>query len=123
MPDSHIEASFAEKQKDSSWLARFNKVCKKANLSEWPVVTTSSPVTSVSNSQSANMVDNTSIHGVFSVLSNFSVLANIPKKVSPGLLNNFILDSGATTHICKDLSCFIDFHHTRQWLQHGDTGT
>ena len=115
MPDSHIEASFADKQKDSSWLVRFNKACKKANLPEW-LVTISSPVISASNSQSANMVDNTSIHGIFSVLSNFSVSANIPKKVSPGLLDNFILDSGATTHVCKDLSCFIDFCHTRQWL-------
>ena len=111
MPDSNIEASFAEKRKDSSWLAKFNKAHKKANLPEW----TSSSLP-VSDTQSANMVDNTTIHGVFSVLSNFSVSANIPKKVSPGLLDNFILDSGATTHVCKDLSCFVDFHHARQWL-------
>lgn len=112
MPDPNIEALFIEKKKDPKNLARFNQARAKANLPEWPV-TTSSPITSAPNSQSTNMVDNTSIHSIFSVLLNFSVSANIPKKVSLGLLDNFILDLGATTHICKDLSCFIDFHHTR----------
>ena len=105
-----------------------NTTRRKANLPEWPAPGTSSapaPATqelATSTPQSINMVDDTTIHDIFSILSDLSVSASIPKEVSPEFHDSFILDSGATTHVCNDFSCFQDFTPHRQWLTHGDTG-
>ena len=107
-PKGHVEAAIAEKRKDPILLGKLNKARRTANLPEWPV---SAP------SQSANMVDHTTIQGVFSVSS------SLPKQASPELRKSFILDSGATTHVCNDFTRFFDFRHDRQWLAHGDSGT
>ena len=73
--------------------------------------------------QSINHIDNTAIQGVFAVTNVFSISANILKKANPVICNKFILDSGATVHVCNDHSRFIDMQEDKQWLTHGDTRT
>ena len=69
-PKGHVEAAIAEKQKDPILLGKLNKARRTANLPEWPV---SAP------SQSTNMIDHTTIQGIFSVSS------SLPKQASPEL--------------------------------------
>ena len=72
--------------------------------------------------QSINHIDNTAIQGVFAVTNVFSISANILKKANPVICNKFILDSGATVHICNDHSQFIDMQDNKQWLTYGNSG-
>ena len=71
--------------------------------------------------QNINHIDDTAIQGVFTVANIFSVSANILKEANPTICDKFILDSGATVHICNDHSRFINIQEDKQWLTHEDT--
>ena len=71
--------------------------------------------------QNINHIDDTAIQGVFTVTNIFSVSANILKEANHTICDKFILDSGATVHICNDHSRFINIQEDKQWLTHEDT--
>lgn len=113
-PQPPIVAKINEKCRDLNLLAKINKIWGEANLPKWGADAAQQQTPNAAG-QSANMVD-TSIHGVY------SISAAVPKEVSPELQNSFILDSGATTHVCNDRSRFIEFTKDKQWLAHGNSG-
>ena len=122
-----------QKQRIHKLLSAFNKVQKEAQLPPWQKTTNQEPSSSSSTStalvptsstvQQVNHIDNTTIQGVFAVTNIFSMSANIPKEANPAIYNKFILNSGATVHICNDHSQFINMQDDKQWLTHGDSRT
>ena len=121
-----------QKQRIHKLLYTFNVIQKEAQLPPWQKTTTQEPsppstlmvlVPASSAVQNINHVNNMAIQGVFAVTNVFSISANILKEANPVVCNKFILDSGATVHVCNDHSRFIDMQEDKQWLTHGDTRT
>ena len=121
-----------EKSKNPQLQAKFNNTQKAAQLPPWQKPTTTQEPSPPSTStvlvpmsftvQNINHINNTAIQGVFTVTNMYSVSANIPKEANPTIYNKFILDSGATVHICNDHSQFIDMQDNKQWLTYGNSG-
>lgn len=107
------EKKFAKQRKNPEMLAKFNAIRKKAGLPEWTAEGASANVVASIPTQSIS-------EGVFSAV--VSTTTSQPL-TSQNLKNTFILDSGATTHVCNDRSRFTGFRQAMEWIRHGDSGT
>lgn len=115
-PQPEIQQKFEDIRKNSpKLLAAINRTRKIAGLDEWKEHSEQDDAKDVHFPLAGS-----AIQGVFSIPKVYMHPQPMPAAFEK---DTYILDSGATTHVCNDHRRFIEFKPMTGWLPHGDTGT